>query len=246
VRAGRGRAVLQVERFLDGPVGTGEPLSYCARIRDGADHASPLNTGVRARAVETAEAPPEAVAVAVELLVAAGRERHGDRAVLRAPRTAGAGRIRGTAGALARNITESHMDCTHRHSYSHTVERDPLAIGLAIMTVHLGRREDSRAEARTGIDDERAPATPLDALPDLGDDLGEPERPLHELDGDERAVADGKLILDLIGHDATSEDVGELIVALGMLGAILAEEAAAASGRPAAEIIREVALRYVA
>ncbi|MCW2566074.1 MAG: hypothetical protein JWN54_171, partial [Mycobacterium sp.] len=78
------------------------------------------------------------------------------------------------------------------------------------------------------------------------DDLGEPERPLHELDGDERAVADGKLILDLIGHDATSEDVGELIVALGMLGAILAEEAAAASGRPAAEIIREVALRYVA
>jgi hypothetical protein len=142
------------------------------------------------------------------------------------------------------------MDCTHGHSYSRIVERDPLAIGLAIMTVHLGRREDSRAEARTGIDDERAPATPLDALPDLGDhlgdDLGEPERPLHELDGDERAVADGKLILDLIGHDATSEDVGELIVALGMLGAILAEEAAAASGRPAAEIIREVALRYVA
>jgi hypothetical protein len=142
------------------------------------------------------------------------------------------------------------MDCTHGHSYSRIVERDPLAIGLAIMTVHLGRREDSRAEARTGIDDEHAPATPLDALPDLGDDLGddlgEPERPLHELDGDERAVADGKLILDLIGHDATSEDVGELIVALGMLGAILAEEAAAASGRPAAEIIREVALRYVA
>jgi hypothetical protein len=76
-----------VERFLDGPVGTGEPLSavtWCARIRDGADQASRLNSGVRARAVETAEVPPEAVAVAVELLVAAGRERHGDRAALRA------------------------------------------------------------------------------------------------------------------------------------------------------------------
>jgi hypothetical protein len=115
------------------------------------------------------------------------------------------------------------------------------------MTVHLGRREDSRTEARTGIDDERAPAAPLDdpelsALAEL-DELG---RPLQELDGDERAIADGKLILELIGHDATPEEVGELIVALGMLGAILAEEAAEAAGRPAAEIIREVALRYVA
>ena len=112
------------------------------------------------------------------------------------------------------------------------------------MTVHLGRREDSRTESRTGIDDERTPsAAPLD---DPLAELGETGRPLQELDGDERAIADGKLILELIGHDATPEEVGELIVALGMLGAILAEEAAEAAGRPAAEIIREVALRYVA
>jgi hypothetical protein len=127
------------------------------------------------------------------------------------------------------------------------VERDPLAIGLAIMTVHLGRREDSRAEVRTGSDDDLASAAAPDdpALSALAE-LDDTARPLHELDGDERAVAEGKLILDLIGHEATSEDVGELIVALGMLGAILAEEAAEASGRPPSEIIRELALRYVA
>jgi hypothetical protein len=97
------------------------------------------------------------------------------------------------------------------------VERDALATGLAIMTVHLGRRDDGRTSSR----------------PD-------------ELVGDERLVADGKLILDLIGDNPTSEDVGELIVALGMLGALLAEEAGDASGRPAAEVLRELALRYAA
>jgi hypothetical protein len=107
------------------------------------------------------------------------------------------------------------------------------------MTVHLGRREDTRAGARAPGPVDEPELSALAAL-------GETERPLADLDGDERAVADGKLILDLIGHDATSEEVGELIVALGMLGAILAEEAAEASGRPASEIIRELALRYVA
>jgi hypothetical protein len=63
---------------------------------------------------------------------------------------------------------------------------------------------------------------------------------------DARLVADGQLILDLIGHDASAEDVGELIVALGMLGAILAEEAADATGREAGDVLREIALRFAA
>jgi hypothetical protein len=62
----------------------------------------------------------------------------------------------------------------------------------------------------------------------------------------QRARADGELILDLIGRDASSEDVGELIIALGTLGAILAEEAGDATGRPAAAVLREIALRYAA
>jgi hypothetical protein len=116
------------------------------------------------------------------------------------------------------------------------VDRDPLATALAIMTVHLGRREDLRAETRLADHGDR-PALP-------GTDRS--ERPLDELEGDERLVADGELIVDLIGHDATSEDVGELIVALGMLGAILTEEAAEASGRTASAVLRELALRYAA
>jgi hypothetical protein len=150
------RSVFGVERFLDTPVESGDPVSpvtYYARLRGTTDPGSPLNTGVRERAFETAaggpaalvdsvgaclgrlaarlpaepadrrvavphrpgeellldgylrtrcvelavhvedlahgigsslEVPPRAVALAVELLVGAARERHGDPAVLRA------------------------------------------------------------------------------------------------------------------------------------------------------------------
>ena len=118
------------------------------------------------------------------------------------------------------------------------VDRDPLALGVAIVTVHAGRRaQDSAASL--------APSPALDEADALSD--GEPAA-VAEDDPyrDDPAVTDGQLILDLIGHDATSQDVGELIVALGMLGAILAEEAGAATGRAAGDVLREIALRYAA
>jgi hypothetical protein len=118
------------------------------------------------------------------------------------------------------------------------VDRDPLALGVAIVTVHAGRRaQDSAASP--------APPPALDEADALSD--GEPAA-VAEDDPyrDDPAVTDGQLILDLIGHDATSQDVGELIVALGMLGAILAEEAGAATGRDAGDVLREIALRYAA
>jgi hypothetical protein len=130
------------------------------------------------------------------------------------------------------------------------VERDPLAIGVAIMTVHAGWRADQiegdRRPMVEDLADDHALAHGFDdadllALAELGEaepDTGPGCPP--------RRLTDGQIILDLIGHDPTAEEVGELIVALGMLGAILAEEAGEASGRPASAVLREIALRYVA
>jgi hypothetical protein len=124
------------------------------------------------------------------------------------------------------------------------VDRDPLALGVAIVTVHAGRRaQDSAASP--------APPPALDEVDALSlvDTLSDGEPAAVTEDDpyrDDPAVTDGQLILDLIGHDATSQDVGELIVALGMLGAILAEEAGAATGRDAGDVLREIALRYAA
>jgi hypothetical protein len=113
---------------------------------------------------------------------------------------------------------------------------------LAIMTVHAGRRADL-----SGPPDDTAPDGCDDDLAAFADDLTGMDTPhAADLAGDDRTVADGRLILSLIGENASSEDVGELIVALGMLGAILAEEAGDATGRDACDVLRELALRYVA
>lgn len=98
------------------------------------------------------------------------------------------------------------------------------------MTVHAGRRAEDSLEG---------PPPPPEAFSVAESDEVDPF-------ADDPAVTDGRIILDLIGSDATSQDVGELIVALGMLGAILAEEAGAATGRPVTEVLHEIALRYAA
>jgi hypothetical protein len=119
------------------------------------------------------------------------------------------------------------------------VERDPLAIGVAIMTVHAGRLA-REAEPQTP-----APVEPV--LRALDDDLHAPAAaspPSRAHPGGD--AHDGRLILDLIGRDASPEDVGELIVALGLLGAILAEQTAEATGRPTTEVLHDLALRFAA
>jgi hypothetical protein len=129
-----------------------------------------------------------------------------------------------------------------------TVDKDPLATAVAILTIHAGWRA-------VEIDADR-PAMPLDHPADealiggLDDaDLLAIADAIEAATGPglaERARSEGELILDLIGRDASPEDVGELIVALGMLGAILAEEAGQATGRGASEVLHELALRYAA
>jgi hypothetical protein len=116
------------------------------------------------------------------------------------------------------------------------------------MTVHAGWRSDQTdgdfRPMSEDLADDHALAQGLDDadLLALGDELGW----AGPGGGEPRSPTDGQIILDLIGHDPTPEEVGELIVALGMLGAILAEEAGEASGRPASAVLRDLALRYVA
>jgi hypothetical protein len=128
------------------------------------------------------------------------------------------------------------------------VAQDPLATAVAILTIHAGWRAIQ-------IDADR-PSMPQDGAPEDALSVGLDDADLLAIADDsaashgpglvQRARADGELILDLIGRDASSEDVGELIIALGTLGAILAEEAGDATGRPAAAVLREIALRYAA
>ena len=59
------RSVLQVEWFLDGPIAGGPTISavrYYARLEGTTVAGSPLNTGVRRRGEDTAQAGPAAVA----------------------------------------------------------------------------------------------------------------------------------------------------------------------------------------
>ncbi|HEV7823411.1 MAG TPA: hypothetical protein VGP02_00725 [Mycobacteriales bacterium] len=128
------------------------------------------------------------------------------------------------------------------------MDKDPLATAVAILTIHAGWRAVEIDADRPSMPVDRAPEDALTVGLDdadllaIADDLHAATAPGLE----ERARSDGELILDLIGRDASPEDVGELIVALGMLGAILAEEAGDASGRPASAVLRELALRYAA
>jgi hypothetical protein len=128
------------------------------------------------------------------------------------------------------------------------VDKDPLATAVAILTIHAGWRAVEIDSDRPSMPVDHAAEEALtEGLDDadllaIADEIAAATGPGTE----QRARSDGELILDLIGRDASPEDVGELIVALGMLGAILAEEAGDATGRPASAVLRELALRYAA
>ena len=127
------------------------------------------------------------------------------------------------------------------------MEKDPLATAVAILTVHAGWRSVEIDADRRVMPEDLVPEDALDGGLDEADLLAIADDVRKRTGGDlDRAHSDGELILDLIGRDASPEDVGELIVALGMLGAILAEEAGEATGRPASAVLRELALRYAA
>lgn len=75
------RSVLQVEQFLDGPVGLADPaalvsaVDYYARLEGTSVAASPLNTGVRRRSAQTAAQGPAAVAAEAGRCLRRLRER---------------------------------------------------------------------------------------------------------------------------------------------------------------------------
>jgi hypothetical protein len=126
------------------------------------------------------------------------------------------------------------------------VDRDPLGTAVAIITVHAGRLTDPRGSAGSGdglADPDGQGAPELVALEEA---IARTPGPAPDLDDDDPEVADDRLILDLIGTDPTYEEIGELIVALGMLGSILAEEVGGATGRSACDVLRDLALRYAA